>query len=385
MSSGLFPIPDRPTAREQLEILEEQVAADPWAAGVPDLEAEAFCVVGHSLQIMPLRGVTTVAHKCGLKLPVREEHHRRPAIRAILRLWRRPTERNYLKKIPQLGAFGGLQPLEVAPAQITPERIETEWRSRRIITVTAVYLLRLAGWAEQIPAWLERLGPGAQSSYRSSLLASKLLMSELVRDSSEAPARKGPDQSLARQAKRQQQQAATLEQDYHQTLERQTAAQRQRRQIRQEAEALLQRARAEVAAAEQALARRLAAQEREREEKARKEQTLLDHLRQEIARTRQAFAMVLAQRTARVGVAPLKGRTLSVSCPRGEQEGYRLLVESAGGQLVERGGDLRIELGTPAPGEPEAGLFRSPESGLAAFERVLGRQVIPALPRLGKR
>lgn len=128
--------------------------------------------------------------------------------------------------------------------------------------------------------------------------------------------------------------------------------------MRKAAQSGYRKARAQVTAAQEALTRRLAQQQQELGAIEARHAAEMQRLRERLALAQTDFAAALVERARTTGGTPLAGCRVKVAGRSEDQAGYRLLVESLGGRLVQDGTDLTVY--------PDS-------SGLAAFERALSQ------------
>lgn len=380
MRNWLFPFPQG-YLRENAPIVARQVQEDPVAAAIDAGEAERFAVVVIGLDSCDANFFRLVARYTHVEAAYNPPKARRHGAVLILRQWRRPSVRAFLEKMPLLLCFGDLKWDPADPGKPSLDKL-ADLCADNMPLPWVLQFLRETGREHEIEPLMEMFGEFGSTLREYWANLGRLMLRRFVLNDPAAAARESRRQQAGkreteRRLKRKHAQARSLSLDKEQMQNRQRELKQMLRRTRSEAEALLAEARAEVAAAQQALEERREAQARELAEQAERHLARMAELRERQTAGRAQFAAGLEAWRKTAAAAPLSGKTVTVTGDDRNQEGYRLLVESVGGRLLPEGGEIQVRMGQA--GNAPAGGFQTIGKGLAAFELVLWRQVLLTL------
>lgn len=311
---------------------------------------------------------------------------------ALMRRWSNPETRQWLVGFISHTRFSHHpKHLTGDNPEVTLDELVTAYDAR-LPLLWICQMLRHQGRVEEIPQLLAQIEveDGPEGIYDFWLGVARLTMRRVL--DKRVPAGFSPSlekredrHTLKQKLKRKESMTRSVEQEMTTVLRSHTQAQDQAQQTEQEAEELLTTAQSEVAAAAAELDRRREAHLREIQELTARHTGQVEKLQRELASTRREFARALAERGARSGVAPLLGCSVAVRGDHQHAEAYHLLIESVGGRPTEGAADITIVMNTASAGAPGEAVFSTAGSGLAEFERVLHRQVLPYLGTHGGR
>ena len=299
----------------------------------------------------------------------------------ILRQWTRPAFRTLMEQLPLHLCYGELQPHDSRPLSV--EELFEAYNSEFGLPLIIQYL-RAAEREQEIETFMEMLPDWGRDLRELWANMGRLMLRRFVLGDSaaairELQARQSSKREAERRLKRKHAQARALSMDKAQLQAHQRDLKQLLKRTRNEAEALVIQARDEVAAAKEALAERVNAHARELDEQADQHQARMTHLRERLAAGRTQFAAALATWQTAAGTAPFTGHTISVDGDDRNREGHKRLIESAGGRMVQEAGSLQVKMNAGEGKQSTPGLFHTEESGLAAFERLLWRRMLPSL------
>ena len=361
----------------------EQVKADPEAAAIADADAEDFFAVAWGLWVLSASDVRLMAKAFGLHMSHKGPKAQRYVVTNALRRWRNPRVSKFLLDLVRNMSYGTLPAANDAGDRIGFDDLTSAYDKQTNI-VWLVHFMRNLDAGDAVEGFLRHLGKGAQREYAFWLNVGRLTLRRFAdgRNTEPAPRKAGNEyHRLASRLKAQESQSRALRADAERLTRSRRDLARAARRSESELAELLERARAEVSAASEDLRRRQEAQARERAEVAARHAARVEALQRQLAAARREFAAALAERGAASGMLPLLGHRVAVLGDDTNSEGYRLLVESAGGRLVESAAGLTVQMRAGGEQETPPGAFCSPGGGLAEFERLLRSQILPALAR----
>jgi hypothetical protein len=366
----------------QIRAIRTRIEANPAAAAVSDEEAALFFGAAWVLASSPSTA-DYIARKFEISANLRTRRGRQGVILESLHMWRNEDGRRWLILIQE-----GVQTKGIGDAMTCGDRISLymlqQAYKQGLCIMWIVRILQMTGRAGEIPDFLAYLGAHAKEEYRLLLDAGRLMLRRIVYGDPDSGVEAAPrpeqrQKALSRRLQGHDRELKALQADLRQAQEKRRQWQREAQAAEADARSLADRAAEEVAAAE-AVQELSARQQRELEEAEARHQARVHDMQLQLARVRSEFAEALAQRGATSGVAPLRGLTVAVEGDEANREGYRALVESAGGRLTATGGaDLRVAMGAKSSAPDSPGVFRTEEAGLAAFERVLRWRILPTL------
>ncbi|HEY3368687.1 MAG TPA: hypothetical protein VGK74_26820 [Symbiobacteriaceae bacterium] len=386
MASGdwLFQLPSVGAVSRQLTVLRQWFDSDPAAQAIPDAEAEEFNCAADLLVRIPYTELDAICRHLGEGGVRNSELDKRRKILALLRSWRNPARRKFLVEARRHASISSMGDVERYGSTFTLGRLAQAHREGApIFWLTAV--LRMLGREAQISVLLDGMGTRAWQEHHIFLFNGRAMMRRILDGVSvpwSSPAShaepSGQDEStLVHRLQQKESALNSLSSDIRKGERTRSDWKQTARQAEKDLQFQLQRVRAEVASAAEDLQRRQEVQQREMNDLDARYGQRLRRLQERLAEERLEFARALAERASRSGAAPLMGWRVLVTGAGVDQDAYRLLVQSAGGRLVDDGADILIALGDlgDLAGGPPA--FRVEGTGLGAFERTLRQQVIP--------
>lgn len=364
-SDWLFGFPSR-NINNMYAWVEERLAEDPTIDEIDDVEAEAFFCTGLMLRGIDDKHLHKMCRAMRIPAPHGGETARRRAVIQIMRQWIRPRWRELLtRSIPCIILRPWLDPLD-HPDFWTEERFEAAYRDQ-VHVVWLAYTRRFLGMAENLSEWLAQMDHCAQKNYNMYLKVGKILLRRLVypaaRPFSQEVAAANQTAALAAAVRDKDRHAGALRSDVRRLEQDRKLLKEKARRTEQASRAMLSQARGEVEAARRSLKALKEAHEREMAARQRRYEIQIHALRQELALARSQFVRSLRELVARSRWDVLQGRSVSVEGNVWDHDIQRLLVESVGGRLVPRGGDVALRAQTGF-----TGLERSLRS--LAMERV---------------
>lgn len=305
--------------------IEAQMAADPEAAEIPELEAEQFAGLCYLL----LFAGPSMLHlfKKGLQvtLPSDRPHERRRTVIAILRKWRQRTLRNVMISMLPRTIMGRFVDPELNPEFWTPEHFLAAYHEGMNICLLAHYK-RFLDPTVDISEWLPTLTEYAPHVYAAWIQIARLTMRRVVYPTVGAVgAEAEPAAALLEDVKSKSAEAGSLRHDLRRAEQDRKRLKEETRRREVDRKLLLSQAEGELAAARRQLNDRRQAMHRELADLARRHEAELTKLRRELEQAQAEFLSAVRGRAVNF----LRGKSVAVQ--GGETQENRLLVETLGG------------------------------------------------------
>lgn len=342
--------------RELEQWLAERLAADPAAAAISDAEAEEFFAVSYMVRGMPPEMRRKVALAVGARVFGGGEKAMRLSTIAILRKWKEPKARERLVWLIPNTTFTPWPIVADRPEAWTEELFAAAYE-QYVNVVWLVRICRYLGKADDLSGWLNRLSDTAEAEYKAWLDAARLTLRRIVYPDAAPPQTTAAASSMATVAELREKERETgaLRHDLRRLERDRRQLKKRARREEHEAKAMLSQARGEVAAARRALTAQRAAHEQELAALARRFEQEMRLERQRLAAARQEFVQAMTALADGGKGKVLAGRRITLTDCQGDEQTFRLMVESLGGACVPGGGEVAL----------------SAASGLAALEREL--------------
>lgn len=372
-ANWLFQIPNCPLTEVE-PLIEARLEADPEARSISLEEAEAFMVSAYCLAFAAPATFKSFAEAFGSSGSGKNKAFRRQVTLMVLRSWREQRTQEMLKIVRGHTYMKGLGSESQNPTELPLTTLVDAYYDGHML-VWLCHLLRLSGRADQIPALFAELPDFAPALYEVHLNVGRLMLRRLVDGVSyESTRPKEGTHHLEAQLRQKARGAAQAKKE----IARQQADKIRQERWRKAKEAALATylvaVGEEIAATEALLVETATRHEAELDALKREHQAQLDQVVTEVERLEAGFAKaVMVQTTA----WPLLGLHIALKGAWGAAE--RILIESAGGQIVTERPDLTLCLGASGPEGPTR--LCTLESGPTGLERLLHRRVLPQITR----